>query len=163
MRSHQYRSSDLLRSTCRSTLIYMLRARAHYVKFGLTRWRIIFCVSRRPNTPVFRSWIKRSFPGQGVSYEISRWWVISPQSCSHNVAKATTAWWTPRLIEEQVQPGLFFFFSTPQCNCWSGPMNLRRKFSNSGPKVNRWQPTTWCWRQRNFMFDKLPRWLSTGR
>ena len=36
-----------------------LRARAHYVLFGLTQSRIIFCVSRQANTPVSRSCIKR--------------------------------------------------------------------------------------------------------
>ena len=82
------------------------------------------------------------------------------------------AWQTPRSIEEQVRRGLFadhnlfavsvFFFSIPQCNCWSGPMKLRNKLWNCGPTVKGGQPTTWCRRQR-FMFAKLLRWLSAGR
>ena len=55
-----------------------------------------------------------------------------------------------------------FFFSIPQCNCWSGPMKLRNKFWNCGATVKGGQPTTWCRRQR-FMFAKLPRWLSAGQ
>ena len=83
------------------------------------------------------------------------------------------AWQTPRSIEEQVRRGLFadhnlfavsvFFFSIPQCNCWSGPMKLRNKFWNCGPTV-KGQPTTWTWcRRQRFMFAKLPRWLSAGQ
>ena len=64
------------------------RAQAHYVKFGLTQSRKIFCVSRRANTPVSRSCVKRSFSGQGVSHERSWPWVISPQYCLQNEAKA---------------------------------------------------------------------------
>ena len=67
-----------------------LRAWAHYVEFGWTQSRKIFCVFRRANTPVSPSCIKRSFSGQGVNHKISRPWVISPQSYLQNVAKATT-------------------------------------------------------------------------
>ena len=91
------------------------------------------------------------------------------ESFRHNLVykahpRLQLAWWTPRSIEEQVRRGLFadhnlfavsvfFFFSIPQCNCWSGPIKLRNKFSSCGPTVKGGQPTTWCRRQR-FMFDK---------
>ena len=42
----------------------LLRARSHYVYFGLTQSRTIFCVSERVNTPMSRSYIKRSFWGK---------------------------------------------------------------------------------------------------
>ena len=149
-----------------------VRAKSHYVKFGLTQSRKIFCVSRRANTPVSRSCVKRSFSGQGVSHERSWPWVISPQYCLQNEAKATTcladstidrrassAW---SFCRPQPFRSQCFFFSIPQCNCWSGPMKLRNKFWNCGPTVKGGQPTTWCRRQR-FMFAKLPRWLSAGQ
>ena len=158
----------------RESVAYKLRARAHYVEFGLTQSRKIFCacVSRWANTPVSPSCIKRSFSRQGVNHKISRPWVISPQSCLQNVAKATTCLADSTIARRASSAWSFcrpqpfrsqcFFFSIPQCNCWSGPMKLRKKFSNGGPTVKGGQATTWCRRQR-FMFDKLPRWLSAGR